>query len=123
MLVAIAILGILTGVAAASLLGVTELAHRRAQEAELMTVQSAMNAMLMDQSVPPEDGCSLFAAGRTGTADMSSFPSDQRWVRHGGAAPPGHANPPVQLYPQFLHQRTMSRRYRCAGGGTVEPAS
>jgi prepilin-type N-terminal cleavage/methylation domain-containing protein len=122
MLVVISILGILAGVVTMSMIGLTSMAQQRAQQAELMAIQSAMNFMIMDQGLDPEDACSLYAAGASGTDDMAVFPSNRPWVKQGGTAPPGQRPVPVQLYQHYLRKRTMSRRYVCTGGGTVTPA-
>jgi prepilin-type N-terminal cleavage/methylation domain-containing protein len=121
MLVVIAILGVLTAVVGMSLVGVTQAAARRAQDEELMTVQSAMNFMLMDQLVDPADACSLYADGPGGTNDMSRYPSSLPFARSGGNGEPTDRKP-VQLYPHYLRAQKLSRPYVCTGGGTVHPA-
>jgi type II secretory pathway pseudopilin PulG len=113
MLVVIAILGILAAVATMSMAGVTNLAQRRAQDAELATLQSAMNFMIMDQEIDPAQACDGTPAA--GTDDMSQFPDASAWVTQGGGSP-------VDLYPHYVRKRMMTRRYICINGGTVEPA-
>lgn len=121
MLVVIAILGILAAVVSVSMVGVTNAARKRAQDEERMTVQSAMNFMLMDQVMDPDDACSLYAAGSNGTRDMLSFPSNRQFQGSGGSGG-ATARQPVQLYPHYLRRRWMSRPYVCTGNGTVTPA-
>jgi prepilin-type N-terminal cleavage/methylation domain-containing protein len=120
-LVVMSILGILAAVVTLSLVGVTNLAQQRANEAELMTIQSAMNFMIMDQGLNPEDACTLYTAGSPGTDDMSQFPSGRPWVQQGGTDAPGQ-HPPVQLYPHYVRKQHLNRRYTCTGPGTVTPA-
>jgi prepilin-type N-terminal cleavage/methylation domain-containing protein len=122
MLVVIAILGILTAVVSMSLVGVTQAATRRAQDEELMTVQSAMNFMLTDQLVDPADACSLYADGSGGSNDMSRYPSPLPFAHSGGN---GEATDrkPVRLYPHYLRTQKLSRAYVCVGPGTVQPAA
>jgi prepilin-type N-terminal cleavage/methylation domain-containing protein len=121
MLVVIAILGVLAAVVTMSLVGVTQAATHRSQDQELMTVQSAMNFMIMDQLIDPADACSLYADGTSGTNDMSRYPSQLPFVHSGGNGEPTDRKP-VQLYPHYLRTRTLSRAYVCEVGGTVRPA-
>jgi type II secretory pathway pseudopilin PulG len=118
MLVVISILGILAAVVTMSMAGVTNLARQRANEGELMSVQSAMNFMIIDQGLNPEDACTLYTAGSAGTDDMSQFPSSKPWVQQGGTGAPGQ-HPPVQLYPHYVRKQQLNRRYTCTGPGTV----
>src|SRR5215469_14952766 len=98
MLVVIAILGILAAVVTMSMVGLTDLAHKRANDGELTTIQSAMDAMMMDQQIDPARACT----GSTGaTSDMSQFPNGTRWAQSGGGGP-------VQLYPHYLRERVMN---------------
>jgi type II secretory pathway pseudopilin PulG len=121
MLVVMAILGILAAVVTISMIGVTDLARKRAQEGEMMNLQSAMNLMLMDQKVDPDHACDLFTGGPAGVDDMSHFPSDEGYQASGGMGQ-DTAGKPVSLWPHYLRHRTMSRRYTCTGNGTVTPA-
>jgi prepilin-type N-terminal cleavage/methylation domain-containing protein len=114
MLVVISILGILAGIVTMSMIGVTNLAQVRANQAEQMTIQSAMNFMMMDQGIQPEDACT--GASQDGTDDMSRFPNGTAWTKQGGGSA-------VSLYPHYLRKQTMNRAYVCTGGGTVQPAS
>jgi len=121
MLIVISILGILAAVVSMSMAGINAVAQRRADDEELMTVQSAMNFMMADQQVPPEVACSLYAGGPEGVTDMAQFPSDQPFVTSAGAGgTPGHQ--PVQLWPHYLRGEITHRKYACTGGGTVTRA-
>jgi type II secretory pathway pseudopilin PulG len=122
MLVVSAILGILTAVASMSMVGVAQAATHRAQDQELMTVQSAMSFMVMDQLAEPGDACSLFADGQGGTSDMSRFPSTLPVTGSSARGEPTDRRP-VQLYPHYLRTGRLSRAYVCTGGGTVRPAA
>ncbi len=113
MLVVISILGILAAVVSLAMIGVTNLAQKRANDEELMTVQSAMNFMIMDQGIQPEDACT--GASPTGTSDMRQFPDGAAWTRQGGGTA-------VSLYPHYLRKQVMNRAYVCRGGGAVVPA-
>jgi prepilin-type N-terminal cleavage/methylation domain-containing protein len=112
MLVVMAIMSILAMVVTLAMVGVNNGAQQRANQAELMTLQSAMNFMIMDQGIQPEDACAGSPAG--GTNDMSQFPNGAAWVQQSGGAP-------VRLYPHYLRKQTMNRAYVCTGGGTVRP--
>ena len=120
MLVVISILGILAAVVTMSMIGVTNLAQRRANEGELMEVQSAVNFMVTDQLVDVGQVCSLYSGPGTGTNDMSLFPSSQPFQHSGGNLEPT-AHQPVQLFPHYLRKRFMNRPYVCTGSGTVVP--
>jgi prepilin-type N-terminal cleavage/methylation domain-containing protein len=114
MLVVITILGILGMVVSLAMIGVTNLAQKRAADEERMTIQSAMNFMIMDQHIDPGDACNGSPAG--GTNDMSQFPNGTAWTGAGSGAP-------VRLYVHYLRKQIVSRKYVCTGGGAVEPAS
>jgi len=118
MLVVISILGILAAVVSMSLVGLNSLAQKRADDGELMTVQSAMNFMLTDQLVDPDIACSAYAGGPQGATDMSRFPVTAASPSSGSA---GHR--PLPLYPHYLRGRYTRRAYVCTGNGTVTPAS
>ncbi len=118
MIVVISILGILAGVVTLSLVGITSLASKRASDAELMSVQSAMNFMIMDQRLAPEDVCTTPPPA---TPDMAHFPVDPVDDSDLTKLPPKGQQAP--LYPHYLRGRTMSRTYVCTLGGTVKPAS
>lgn len=120
MLVVITILGILAAVVIMSMVGVTHAATQRAQDREMMTIQSAMNFMIMDQVLDPDDACLLYTAGTGGTQDMGQFPSSLPF-KHSGGVGEVTDRKPVQLYPHYLRKQFMSRSYRCTGNGTVQP--
>lgn len=120
-LIVISILGILAAVVSMSMVGITSLAQSRALQAERMEVQGALNFMVADQGVDPDQACSLYDGPAAGTSDMTEFPS--RLPRQPGAsegAQPG--GKPVALYPRYVHTRTTVGRYVCTGSGVVEPA-
>ena len=112
MLVVMAIMSILAMVVTLSMIGLNSRAQQRANDAELMTLQSAMNFMIMDQGIQPEDACAGTPAG--GTNDMGQFPNGAAWVQQSSGAP-------VRLYPHYLRKQMMNRTYVCTGGGTVRP--
>ncbi|HKF77121.1 MAG TPA: prepilin-type N-terminal cleavage/methylation domain-containing protein [Candidatus Dormibacteraeota bacterium] len=122
MLVVISILGILAAVVSMSLVGLNGLAQKRADDGELMTVQSAMNFMLTDQLVDPDIACSAYAGGPRGVTDMAAFPAT-------APSPPPSPSPgsaghrPLPLYPHYLRGRYTRRPYVCTGNGTVTAAS
>ena len=113
MLVVISILGILAMVVTMSMVGLTDLARKRASDGELSTIQSAMDAMMLDQQIDPADVCT--GAPPAGTADMSQFPNGTGWSQSG-------AGVAVRLYPHYLRKQTMNRAYVCAAGAVVRPA-
>jgi prepilin-type N-terminal cleavage/methylation domain-containing protein len=104
MLVVISILGVLGAIVSLSMIGLARQAHERANAEELMNVQSAMNFMMMQQQILPEDACT--DAPGTGTRDMSHFPS----ATH-------------SLYPIYVRKHWVNRPYVCTVGGTVQPAT
>lgn len=112
MLVVLTILGILGMIVSLSMIGLAAQARSRANAEELMTVQSAMDFMIADQQIDPENACTGSPA--TGTKDMTRFPNTTRWTEQGGA--------PVQLYPHYLRKQWLNRAYVCTGGGAVRPA-
>jgi prepilin-type N-terminal cleavage/methylation domain-containing protein len=103
MLVVISILGILGAIVSLSMIGLAAQAQARAQAQELMTVQSAMNFMLMEKNIMPEHACDGAPPG--GTNDMAKFPSADH-----------------SLSPRYLRTEMLSRAYVCVDGGTVQPA-
>jgi prepilin-type N-terminal cleavage/methylation domain-containing protein len=113
MLVVISILGILGAIVSMSMIGLAAQAQQRANSEELTTIQSAMDFMMADQGIQPEDACTGAPAG--GTSDMARFPSGTGWSQQDGGTP-------VRLYPHYLRKQLMNRSYVCTAGGTVEPA-
>jgi type II secretory pathway pseudopilin PulG len=113
MLVVISILGILAMIVTMSMVGLTDLARKRASEGELSTVQSAMDAMMLDQQIDPAAACTGAPPG--GTTNMRQFPNGTNWTQPGRGVP-------VQLYPHYLRKQWMHRAYVCTAGGGVQPA-
>jgi general secretion pathway protein G len=113
MLVVMSILGILGMVVSLSMLGITAMAHKRADDGERLTVQSAMDFMIMDQQIDPAAACDGAPAG--GTNDMSRFPDGTQWTGRASGAP-------VSLYPHYLRKQFLDRAYVCTPGGGVRPA-
>ena len=118
MLVVIAILGVLAMTVTLSMVGVVAVAHQRARDAELMNIQSAMNFMMMDQQIAPEDVCTTPPPA---TADMAHFPVDP--VDQGDLSEMPPKGTPAPLYPRYLRGQIVSRLYVCVLGGTVRAAS
>lgn len=111
MLVVISILGILAAVVSLSMLGVTNLAHKRALEGEQMQVQSALNFMIMDQGIDPAQACAQWHGS---TTDMSQFPSRNPYTQQAGGQP-------VALYKRYLRSQYTQRPYTCTVTGAVQP--
>ena len=122
MLVVISILGILAAVVTLSMIGITNLAQKRANQGELMEIQSAMNFMITDQLVDPDQACTQYSGPPGGTNDMSRFPSNLPF-QHSGGNLEQTAHQPVQLYPHYLRKQYLNRAYVCVGNGTVQPAA
>ena len=118
----IAIIGVLFAVVSVGMLGLNAEAQQRADEEEMMNIQSAMNFMLMDQGVDPADACAHAPGDPRGVFDMANFPSKEPFQTSAGSGGPA-SRQPVQLYPHYLRQRYMRRSYVCANGGTVKPAN
>ena len=117
-LVVMTILGILAAIVSISLLGVTGSARAKAASAELVTVQSAMDAMLADQQVAATDskGVGPIATACNGfakTTDMAAFPG-------GGAQ---YSTPDTGavafLATHYLRQANTKYNYTCDGDGKV----
>lgn len=117
----IAIIGVLFAVVSVGMLGLSAEAQQRADDEEMMTIQSAMNFMLMDQGVDPADACAHAPGDSGGVFDMKQFPSSEEFRTSAGEGGPASRRP-VQLYPHYLRQQYMRRAYVCANGGTVRPA-
>jgi prepilin-type N-terminal cleavage/methylation domain-containing protein len=113
LLVVISILGILAAVVTMSMVGVTQLAQRRAASAELKTVQLAVDTMANEQQVPEGNICNHNAPAGT-TNDMQAFPSSDSSAGIQPTDPPtGHA---VALFPRYLRQQTTYGSYTCSNG-------
>jgi prepilin-type N-terminal cleavage/methylation domain-containing protein len=113
LLVVISILGILAAVVTMSMVGVTQLAQRRAADAESKTVQLAIDTMANEQQVPENQICNHNAPAGT-TNDMSTFPSSDSSAGIQPTDPPlGHS---VALFPRYLRQSKTYGSYTCANG-------
>jgi prepilin-type N-terminal cleavage/methylation domain-containing protein len=119
LLVVISILGILAAVVTMSMVGITQLAQRRAAGAEQRTVQLALDTMANEQQVPEANICNppdLSAPSAT-TNDMGKFPSSDTSAGITPTSPPtGHA---LSLYPRYLRQATTYGTYVCDNNGTA----
>lgn len=113
MLVVISILGVLAAVVTISMIGLTNLAQKRALDGELTQVRSAMAFMIADQRIDPDTACPFVGV----TDDMSKFPSANPSV----APPPNTTGQPVALYSRYLRKQKLMRTYKCAPNGGVEP--
>ena len=103
MLVVISILGILAAIVTMSMVGITNTARTRAQQAEKQTIQVAMDTMASDQGLAADAVCSGPDVS-PGTNDMSNFPTS------GG----------VPLYPKYIRiKTTTTQTYWCDKDGTV----
>jgi prepilin-type N-terminal cleavage/methylation domain-containing protein len=114
MLVVISILAVLAAVVSLAMVGVTNLAQKRANDGELLTVQSALDFMIMDQQIDPAAACAGSPAG--GTSDMSKFPNGTDGTRSSTGVP-------VRLYDRYLRTQFTNRAYVCTTGGGVRPAT
>ena len=115
-LVVMTILGILAAIVSISLLGVTASARTKAAAAELVTVQSAMDAMLADQQVPASVngvGPIATACGSGATKDMAAFPP-----RASAYITPDTGNVSF-LATHYLRQANTSYSYACDSDGKV----
>jgi type II secretory pathway pseudopilin PulG len=113
MLVVITILGILGAIVSLSMIGITDLAQKRANDGERLMVQSAMDFMMMDQRIDPAIACNGAPAG--GTNDMSKFPN----AANDSQPATGQ---PVSLFPRYLRKQHLHQSYVCATGGAVRVA-
>lgn len=98
LLVAVAILGILAAVALPSLTGLTGNAKTKAAEAEKITVQTAVDAMMAANTLN-------IVTATAATSDMSAFPT---------------GNP---IYPTYMRTQITKGTYSCIADGTVTQAS
>ncbi|HEV1998645.1 MAG TPA: type II secretion system protein [Candidatus Dormibacteraeota bacterium] len=115
-LVVMTILGILAAIVSISLLGVTASARAKAAAAELVTVQSAMDAMLADQQVPASGvggaGPIATACNRGSTKNMAAFPAGL------GYTGPDTGSVTV-LATHYLRQAATNYSYTCDADGKV----
>jgi len=118
MLVVISILGILAAAVTMSMVGVVNLAQSRANDAELNTIQVAMDTMANEQQVPADKVC---PANMTATKQMDSFPNSMPANDQATNQPPIGVSLP--LYPRYLRSpSTTKRAYTCDASGKVSPA-
>ena len=108
MLVVISILGILAAIVTMSMVGVTNLARTRAQQAELQTIQVAVDTMANEQNLPATAVCPDGPSSGSATHDMGIFPTVTA------------SNGVVPLYPKYLRiETTTTQAYYCDSNGTV----
>jgi prepilin-type N-terminal cleavage/methylation domain-containing protein len=107
MLVVISILGILAAVVTISMVGITGIAQRNADNAEKKTVQVALDAMAAQQQVPVNALCT----NAPDTDDMATFPVTGSTAANGL---------PVALFPTYIHQQKTSHKYTCSAQGVVD---
>ncbi len=114
MLVVISILGILAAVVTMSMVGVTNLAQSRANDAEKKTAQVALDTMANEQQIDAATVCTGTAA-TTPTKNMATFPV--------ASSSPAGSQPPVgsaaPLYPRYLRQAATHASYTCDATGVV----
>jgi type II secretory pathway pseudopilin PulG len=115
MVVVLAIVGMLAAMVTLSLVGLTGIAQQRAQDAERMQVQAALDAMMMDQGIDPGGACPPGTPAAGPTDNMTGFPSANRY-----AGPNSHQ--PVALAPHYLRGSPTKRKYWCAANGEIRPA-
>ena len=117
MLVVISILGILAAIVTMSMVGVAGLAQQRANDAEMRTVQVALDTMANEQALDANVVC---PANMAATTDMGAFPSGAVQVDAGATPPPpGTA---IALYPRYLRSpQNTKRAYTCSTSGVVRP--
>lgn len=107
MLVVISILGILAAVVTLSMVGITSTAKRHAQDAELQTIQVAMDTMAADKSLAKDNICPAGTGNgfshTSPTSDMLGWPSTTN-----------------SLYPDYIRTRNVTQQgYWCDADGTV----
>lgn len=113
MLVVISILGILAAIVTMSMVGVANLAQSRANDAEMRTVQVALDTMANEQGL---DANSVCPANQGATNDMGVFP--------GGSSNDnvGTSGQRVPLYPRYIRSpEDTKRNYTCTPQGVVSP--
>ena len=100
MLLVVAIMGIIAAIIVPSMTGLVGHSETKAAQAELKTVQAAMNAMMA------KEGLSSVTAVTTATNNVSSFPDAT-----------------YPLYPSYLQTSTTNGTYTCTTAGLVTQAS
>jgi prepilin-type N-terminal cleavage/methylation domain-containing protein len=117
LLVVISILGILAAVVTMSLVGVQAAATKKAQQAELATVQTAFDSDVLanaaDSNMDTTAACNNL--GRDGTNNLASFPSG-----HGGGLTAGGGAPQdlPSLYSSYIRIQLSKWTYYCADPST-----
>jgi prepilin-type N-terminal cleavage/methylation domain-containing protein len=112
MLVVISILGILAAIVTMSMVGVANLAQSRANDAEMRTVQVALDTMANEQGLDQNSVC---PAGMATTDDMGAFPAGASNSNVGGTGA-------VPLYPRYIRSpQHTKRKYTCDQQGNVTP--
>jgi prepilin-type N-terminal cleavage/methylation domain-containing protein len=112
-MVVISILGILAATVSLSVVGITSLAARRAQDGELLEIRGAASLMAYDQHINQEDVC---PSGAGPARDMRTFPTSAPY-----AAGTGHS---VALSPHYLRGNPTTRgKYVCMPNGAIEPST
>lgn len=108
MLVVISILGILAAIVTMSMVGVTNLARTRAQQAEKQTIQVAVDTMANEQNLAADKVCPDGPGSGAPTSNMGDFP---HVVGGNGVVP---------LFPKYIRiQTTTTQSYYCDPDGTV----
>jgi prepilin-type N-terminal cleavage/methylation domain-containing protein len=109
MLVVISILGILAAIVTMSMVGVANLAQSRANEAEMKTVQVALDTMANEQGLDANNVCT----DQSATNDMAAFPLGSSNGNVGKAGP-------VPLYPRYIRSPQKTKQnYTCSTTGVV----
>jgi type IV pilus assembly protein PilA len=98
LLIVVAILGVLAAVVLPNVTGLTDEGQTEAADAELVTVQTAMDTMMAKNSLTS-------VTATAATSNMSSFPT-------------GNA-----LYPNYLRTATTKGTYSCSTTGLVTQAT
>jgi type IV pilus assembly protein PilA len=102
LLIVVAILGVLAAVAVPNVSKFIGRGKTEAAQTEAVNVQSAVQAMMVDQSLT-----SITAfTGATGTSNMTKFP-----------------NTTYPLYPTYMQQPTTANSYNCTSTGLVVQTS
>jgi len=114
MLVVISILGILAAIVTMSMVGVANLAQSRADQAQLHTIQVALDTMANEQGLQAGAVCGNPEPNQN---DMSQFPAGSSNDNVGTA---GKA---VPLYPRYLRPpAVVNHKYTCTPDGVVSQA-
>ncbi len=100
LLIVVAIIGVLAAVILPNFVGVLGESQTQAAKGELVTLQTAMDAMMA------KEGLTSVTTVTTATSDMGSFPDA--------------TNP---LYPDYLRTATTNGTYTCDATGLVAQAS